>query len=348
METRVRETFNKQSAKLAKQTQANMPITDKVLVSMKATTAQSLVLLKNPQFQTITLTTAGGTVTFGAVGGAFGTAAGVVTGSAIGVVPALVTFGLSIPVGGVIGGGVGLCGGVAAGAGTGAVGGAAVGCGAYKYRIEIKNGVVYIKKKAVNSVEAVKANTKLAIDTSKANAIALKNASSKKLGAMVTYTSTQTGIVLKLTRTKAGEGGAAVRAVVVNPKFQVSMASAAAGTVVGGVTGGGVGTITGGVIGAAVGVVPALFTFGLSIPVGAAIGGGVGLCTGTVTGGSIGAVGAGAAGYGSYTYRKEISDTTNKLWTNSCNSLNSMKTKAKNTAMDVKGKISSGWTGGTA
>jgi hypothetical protein len=32
------------------------------------------------------------------------------------------------------------------------------------------------------------------------------------------------------------------------------------------------------VVGAAIGVLPALFTFGLSIPVGAAIGGGAGAC----------------------------------------------------------------------
>lgn len=54
--------------------------------------------------------------------------------------------------------------------------------------------------------------------------------------------------------------------------------------------------------GAALGVVPALFTFGLSIPVGAAIGG----CVGTVTGGGAGVVGGGVAGYGGFTYKDEI------------------------------------------
>merc|ERR1719230_2263710 len=89
-------------------------------------------------------------------------------------------------------------------------------------------------------------------------------------------------------------------------KFQCTTAGAAAGTLVGGATGGGTGTI----IGAAVGVVPALFTFGLSIPVGAAIGGGIGLCAG----GSVGAVGGGAAGYGGYTWRKEINDSKTKAY----------------------------------
>lgn len=48
--------------------------------------------------------------------------------------------------------------------------------------------------------------------------------------------------------------------------------------------------------------VPALFTFGLSIPVGASIG----LMAGATTGGSAGAVGGGAIGFAGFTYREEI------------------------------------------
>jgi len=48
--------------------------------------------------------------------------------------------------------------------------------------------------------------------------------------------------------------------------------------------------------------VPAIFTFGLSIPVFAAVGGGAGLCVG----GATGALGGGAAGYGIYTKKAEI------------------------------------------
>ena len=47
---------------------------------------------------------------------------------------------------------------------------------------------------------------------------------------------------------------------------------------------------------------PALFTFGLSIPVGASIG----LMAGATTGGSAGAVGGGAIGFAGFTYREEI------------------------------------------
>lgn len=59
-------------------------------------------------------------------------------------------------------------------------------------------------------------------------------------------------------------------------------------------------------IGAAVGVVPAVFTFGLSIPVGAFMGGAFGLAAGTVVGGSAGLVGGGTVGYYGYERRNEI------------------------------------------
>jgi len=70
--------------------------------------------------------------------------------------------------------------------------------------------------------------------------------------------------------------------------------------------------MTGGAIGAAVGVIPAFFTFGLSIPIGAAIGGGTGLVVGTAGGATVGAVGGGAAGYGVETHKKEIQSGVNQ------------------------------------
>lgn len=92
-----------------------------------------------------------------------------------------------------------------------------------------------------------------------------------------------------------------------NSKFRVTAVSAAGGAVTVGTGGAAVGCATGGAIGAAVGLVPALFTFGLSIPVGAAIGGGAGLCVGATAGGTVGAVGGGAAGYKIHGYRTSAS-----------------------------------------
>ena len=57
------------------------------------------------------------------------------------------------------------------------------------------------------------------------------------------------------------------------------------------------GLASGSMAGAVVGLVPALFTFGLSIPIGAVLGGGAGLCVGTAVGGTSGLVVGGAAGY---------------------------------------------------
>lgn len=112
---------------------------------------------------------------------------------------------------------------------------------------------------------------------------------------------------------------------IVHPKFQVTSASAAGGAAVGGAGGGAAGFVAGGAIGAAVGVLPALFTFGLSIPIGAAIGGGAGLCVGSATGATAGAVGGGATGYNVHTYRNEIRSGANSAWT----SANSFASVAK-------------------
>merc|ERR550525_1746206 len=100
-----------------------------------------------------TVSTAGGTIIFGAVGGTFGLASGVVLGSAAGVVPALLTFGLSIPAGAVLGATSGVAIGTTAGGGVGGL----AGYGTYKYRIEIKKQCrFYQKKKSLDNVEAAK------------------------------------------------------------------------------------------------------------------------------------------------------------------------------------------------
>merc|ERR1740127_360107 len=111
------------------------------------------------------------------------------------------------------------------------------------------------------------------------------------------------------------------------PKVQVTTAVAAAGSVAGGAVGGGAGVL----VGAAVGVVPALFTFGLSIPITAAIGGSVGL----VAGSGVGAVSGGAVGFAGYSYRNELKQSKDKA-------RDFVAVKVK----DIKERLSS--TGGTA
>lgn len=104
------------------------------------------------------------------------------------------------------------------------------------------------------------------------------------------------------------------REVAADSKFQATAASTAGGAIALGASGGTAGLAVGSAIGAAVGLVPALFTLGLSIPIGAAIGGGSGLVLGTVAGGTCGAVGAGAAGYGVYSKKEQISRHAEYAW----------------------------------
>merc|ERR1719245_765368 len=100
--------------------------------------------------------------------------------------------------------------------------------------------------------------------------------------------------------------------VVSDKGVQATAASAVGGGAVLGAGGAATGLAVGGAVGAAVGVVPAIFTFGLSIPFCAVVGGGCGLAAGTVAGGTTGVV-AGAGGYQAYLRRETIRGTVVKL-----------------------------------
>jgi len=93
-----------------------------------------------------------------------------------------------------------------------------------------------------------------------------------------------------------------------NPRVQVIAVSAGGSGATLAFAGGTVGGAVGGATGAAVGVVPAIFTFGLSIPAGFVVGGTVGTSTGVVVGGGTGLVGGGMAGSVAYAYRVQIND----------------------------------------
>merc|ERR1711972_290482 len=103
--------------------------------------------------------------------------------------------------------------------------------------------------------------------------------------------------------------------VATDPKAQATAAGATVGGVALGGAGGAMGLATGAVAGGVVGILPALFTFGLSIPVFAVVGGGAGLCVGTAVGGTTGTVGGGAIGYGVYEKRSEIAEGARKCQT---------------------------------
>lgn len=85
---------------------------------------------------------------------------------------------------------------------------------------------------------------------------------------------------------------------------RVAALGASGGALVLGTGGGALGLGAGGLLGATVGVVPAIFTFGLSIPICAALGSGLGCAAGSAMGGAAGAMGGGAAGVAYAHYNK--------------------------------------------
>lgn len=278
------------------------------------------VATSDPKVQITAVSAAGGAVTVGATSGAVGLATGGAVGAALGVIPAIFTFGLSIPVGAAIGSGAGLFIATPVGGTVGFVCGGATGYGAYSRRSEICTGADNLKLKVLPMYESVKGRAGCAQSAVLSNVILLKTR------AIETYESGRA-------RASSSASSAKVTAcdTVSNPKVQVTAASAAGGAVAVGATGGAIGFTTGGVVGAALGVVPAIFTFGLSIPIGAAIGSGAGLCIGTGTGSAVGLVGGGATGYGAYSRRAEI-----------CTGATYVKDKVQTSANYVKAKLNRG------
>jgi len=148
-----------------------------------------------------------------------------------------------------------------------------------KLQASITDYATQAKKRSIAISDIAKAKSLVAVDIAKAKSIdAMDIAKAKSLDAVNFATTTKVG---------------------------VTSSSAVAGAAVGGAGGGAVGTV----LGAAVGVVPAIFTFGLSIPAFAL----VGLCVGTTAGASTGAVGGGLVGYGGFTHREAISDSLSKV-----------------------------------
>jgi len=129
------------------------------------------------------------------------------------------------------------------------------------------------------------------------------------------------------------------------PNVKVTVASAAGGAAVVGASGGLTGMTAGAGIGAALGVVPAIFTFGLSIPIGGVIGGTIGLCAGTAVGGSAGLVGGGAAGYYGYEHREEIKSVAKNVNSKATSFVDGLKQRVTASKTYAASLVSS--TGGT-
>lgn len=247
-------------------------------------------------------------------------ASGVAVGSAAGLVPALLTFGLSVPVGAAVGGGIGACTGTLVGGTSGGI----AGFTTYKFRVQIKDGIITVQVKAQDSYKCTKEKAVAVLNTTRtafdaqvckvhtAVSNAATSVKQRSLAAVDTAKAKSADALTFATTTRAG----------------VTSSSAVVGAVVGGTSTGAAGTV----VGAAVGVVPAIFTFGLSIPACAL----VGACVGTTVGASTGAVGGGLLGYGGFTHRKKISEGVQSSWSKVKNTADNVKTKTLTYAADAK------------
>lgn len=154
---------------------------------------------------------------------------------------------------------------------------------------------------------------------------------------------------------RASEAAAAkAKATAADGHFQATVAGAAGGAVALGASGGATGFAAGGAFGAVLGLAPALFTFGLSIPIGAALGSSTGLILGAAVGSATGAISGGAVGYGTYARRADLAQGAQTTAAKLEECSNYVKIKATASAKFVKAGAAAvhtrlvGGTGGTS
>mmetsp|Transcript_52728 Transcript_52728/g.123312 ORF Transcript_52728/g.123312 Transcript_52728/m.123312 type:complete len:330 (-) Transcript_52728:300-1289(-) len=291
-----------------------MVTTTKVLPAMRAKTvegfekaakvtgaakAKTIAIVADRTTQVTAASAATGAAALGTAGAVSGLFLGGVAGSALGLIPALFTFGLSIPFGAMVGGTCGFVAGGAAGCTAGGACAGAVGYGAYtrreKIQANLKELLTFTHTKARKAKAAVIAQCSV-VKSFVAEHLALARNSCQSYAKQA---KTEALEMIKQVKGKA-------TTLASDPTAQVTAASATVGAMACGTGAAGVGFVAGGLLGGAVGLVPAIFTFGLSIPIGFAIGSSCGLATGAAVGGVGGLVGGGMAGYGTYTRRAAI------------------------------------------
>lgn len=272
---------------------------------------------EDPEALGFVIVGSGGALCLASAGALTGATLGGATGTAVGVVPAIFTFGLSIPAFAATGCVSGLALGTSAGGCVGFIGGGACGYGVACFRREIERCALctagfchdvyaFVVVKPVNKVKSA----------------------SRAVGDKV-------GQASSATRRKAGAAAQGAKDFVADRRVQAAAAGASVGGVTLGATGAAAGTTVGAASGALVGLVPALFTFGLSIPVCAVVGGGAGLCVGATVGTATGVVGGGALGVTTYAYRRAPGQAVSYT-----------RTKARG-ALNFASGLMAGSTGGT-
>uniref|UniRef100_A0A7S4VYK8 Uncharacterized protein n=1 Tax=Alexandrium monilatum TaxID=311494 RepID=A0A7S4VYK8_9DINO len=227
----------------------------------------------------------GGALCVGSVGVVVGIAAGGAAGAALGALPALFTLGLSLPLGALAGSAGGASLGLAAGGSAGFVGGATSGSAVAYFRRDIRHCAVHVASRVHDAYDLLVARPVAAVQSTTRRVRETAHASVDR------------------TRVRAKAVGDAVTGAAADRCVQVTATSAGAGALALGTAGAASGAMVGGATGVLVGLVPALFTFGLSIPVGAVVGAGAGVCAGGAAGTAVGFAGGGVAGCLSYRCR---------------------------------------------
>lgn len=230
---------------------------------------------EDPQALAAVLAGSGGALCLGSVGAVIGATVGSAFGLCLGAVPALFTFGLSLPVGAVLGGAGGVLCGALTGSSAGFVGGASSGIFFAYFRREIRSSAVYVSAKLYDVYDLFVARPTNAV-----------KAANRKVRDGVRNSAVYT-------KDKALKSTEFMKSAAANRQVQVSALGAGAGSIALGTAGAAAGALGGGTVGALVGLVPAVFTFGLSIPIGIAVGGATGLVTGGAVGSGVGFAGGG-------------------------------------------------------
>merc|ERR1719394_779276 len=306
-------------------------VKQQVQITAKGAVTTSKSWFSDKGVQVATAAGATGSVAGGVTGGAFGVFVGGAVGATLGLLPAIFTFGLSIPTLFLVGSGCGAAMGSTVGGATGFVGGGAVGYGAYAKRDELRSVFYRITSAFKDAAHATRSKAQTLL----ANG---KSSSSDVVEALKSQVKQKTGLAVEVSKKRLNDA----KELAADRGVQVVAVSATGGAVVAGTAGSACGLAVGSTVGAAVGVVPAFFTFGLSIPVFAAVGGGCGMVAGTTLGAASGLLGGGMTGYVSYTRRDAISNSMSST----LNKVDDCKKKVLDVADSMRHRLVGG-TGGT-
>merc|ERR1712190_521922 len=195
--------------------------------------------------------------------------------------------------------------------------------------VKVKGGCVYLYEVVGDKVVGIKVQLNEILAKTSAALVKVSADTQMKLG-----------VVKDSLRSRALVVTDGVKNAVSDRGVQATAAGSVSGSAALAASGGATGLATGTMVGAACGLIPAVFTFGLSIPIGAAIGGSTGLLAGTVAGGAVGFVGGGVAGRTAHKHQEQIGDRVTAV-ANKAGGLKAAVQEKSSECLDhISGKVS--------